>query len=386
MKWLTSAQPTAVAETSNTDASQTGVVGEEAKTVTSEAPASGNTDAVSEADKSVKTEQASTLAGETATKGNTSATGNAETTEKTKPPVTRKDPDHSMKWPSGDILHLLQLAAINVLGYLAYNGTLSRLLRSLDGHHVDTVNQHYLSDARQYVSDLLDVLTSSKMVLSVLQSSQGGIDFFVDVQIQLGQSLSALTDTVNYAWKLSLAALSSIELLSLSLETSHYSMTPALTLFFILLGIFIAVRNRFPKTGGIFSRLASSVAFLVLLTHFLIPWSVYATAVISHDVLSEHRSGVYQGFSDFQSRLPQHDTSAGLKDQVRGSISHFKDHQGGLHKRTSGLTHLAAHHTILCLTEYLLFPLLFLYALSKLVLRGLAYLNGPTKMATDMSR
>ena len=261
---------------------------------------------------------------------------------------------------------LILLIFINTLAYLSYTGHISHIWSQVIGEHINKVNQAYLSEARIYTADLLKMLSESKMVLSLLQSSQGGISFFVDVQIQLGETLSTLSDAVEYAWKISLSALSAIEFLSLALDISHYSMAPVLTLLFILLSIYIITRQQFIRLNAILYKLVASVAFIVLLSHFLIPAAVFTSAIISQDIFSKHRNEIYRGFSSLHSNLPKHNSDSGLKNQVKSGIRYYKDNQKHMHKHTHRLTSLSSKHMIINLVEYILLPLLILYLLSRL--------------------
>lgn len=258
------------------------------------------------------------------------------------------------------------LIFINILTYFSYTGHISHAWSQAVGQHINKVNQAYLSEAREYTTDLLEILSESKMVLSLLQSSQGGISFFVDVQIQLGETLSTLSDAVGYAWKISLSALSAIEFLSLVLDIGHYSMAPVLTLLFILLSIYIITRQQLIQLNAILYKLVASVAFIVLLSHFLIPTAVFTSAIISQDIFSKHRNEIYRGFSSLHSNLPKHNSDSGLKDQVKSGIRYYKDNQKHIHKHTHRLIGLSSKHMITNLVEYILLPLLILYLLSRL--------------------
>lgn len=261
------------------------------------------------------------------------------------------------------------LAVVNAGIYLAYQGLLSQWLRwFVASRAVDKANLEYINNAQHYTTELLAVTSESKMLLSVLQSSQGGVDFFIDVEIQLGKILTPLVDLVDYAWDLALAALASIEILRFLLQIGELSMTPLLTAFLMLIGLTYVTRSYFVRISSLFCSTAKIVGIAVLLTHFLIPWSIYSTAQLSDHVLAPHKTAIYQGYSDLHSDLPQHSDTQGLKQQVKGGILHFKHQQKKLHKHTSVLTSLTAKHLVISLLEYLMLPLVFL-ALFALTLR-----------------
>ncbi len=263
--------------------------------------------------------------------------------------------------------HLALLAIINIVVYLAHTGVLSNSSLWLYGEHIDAINRAYLHTASADVGALVGILSASKMVLSVLQSSQGGISFIIDIQIQLGQLLSPLIDTINYAWKFSIASLSAIELLKFILDTNKLSMVPALSLLFILLGIRISLHTHFSRIATLLTQAVRAMVFVVVLSHVLIPLSLYATASLGTILLGPYKTQVNQGFSDFHRQLPQHNAQAGLKDQVKSKMVHFQQHDT-LHQHSSHLIGLTVKHLVVSLIEYLISPFALMFGLIKLCL------------------
>ncbi|OUR97584.1 hypothetical protein A9Q81_12990 [Gammaproteobacteria bacterium 42_54_T18] len=285
---------------------------------------------------------------------------------KTKIPISTLSIKHSQ---------LFILAAINVLVYLSHIGTITEWLRRITGgNHIDRVNLIYLTSAKQYSSDLLGLLTESKMIISVLQSSQGGISFILDVQVQIGQILTSLYDAINFTWKLTLGSLSSIELLSLILDVSHFSMTIVITIFFVLLGFSIAFRTHNLRVSQSFRKLSVTLGLIVLATHFLIPYSIYGTATLSKYIFSNHKYEVYRGFSNLHTQLPRHDQDSDLKAQVKSTITHFKNNQSHVKKHSNNLSNLSAKHLTLTFVEYLLMPLIIFYLLMMLTKNMISFI------------
>lgn len=266
----------------------------------------------------------------------------------------------------------LVLVVISIMAYLSYLGYLSAWFRQVTGsNHIDATNVAYLASARDYTADLLAILTESKIVLAVLQSSQGGISFIVDVQVQLGQILSSLHDVINLSWQLTLASLSSIEFLSLLLEASHFSMSVMLTMFFISIGISVCFWKRYHKISQMVSKLTATLGLIVLVTHFILPYSIYSTAMLSKHLLSPHKSEIYRGYSSFHHQLPQHEGSSDLKDKVKGTMSYFKDKPEHLGKHSEKMSALSAKHLTLIFVEYLFMPLFIIYFFIRLTKQGL---------------
>jgi len=158
-------------------------------------------------------------------------------------------------------------------------------------------------------------LSGIKSTLALIQSSQGGISFFVDVNVQLGQVFSGISDLVTMSWKISLASILSIRLQGYLLDLSVVSMAPLLTLFFVLVGISLAVSRRFPVTGQFFSELSLTGLLLVFVVHFLWPLTIYATASASSYYFKEISSAVHQGYTEINDTLSENDPKESLHNQ-----------------------------------------------------------------------
>lgn len=271
----------------------------------------------------------------------------------------------------GRLIHLAQLAGLLLLAYLAYTGTFSRVSDGLGGHHVDSVNRGYIQMAGESATALVDVLSASKVVLALLTSSKGGISFFIDIQVQLGQALSAVYEMANYAWLFAMASLAATKMLALLLDLGRLSMAPVLTLFFCCLGLWLGLRSWLPRVSGALWEAARLLLFATLLVHLVVPLAVYGVAAAGHHYFQGQKKDVQEGFSALRASLPKHDPEAGLHSQVESSVRHFKDKQGALNNTTSTLSDLTVRHIVLVLGEFLLAPLLFFSALAALVWRVL---------------
>lgn len=264
--------------------------------------------------------------------------------------------------------HLLLLACVLLLAFMAYLGAFSGITDSLGGRYVDNISQSYIAAADKSSTELVEVLSASKVALAVLQSSKGGISFFIDIEVQLGQSLNVIYEMVDYAWLFTLASLAATKSMGVLLDLSDLSMAPVLTLFFCLMGFGIGLRRRLPAVALAISGMARYVLFAALMVHIVVPLAIYGVAATGHHFFQDHKSGIYDQFVSFHKTLPGHDSSSGLHSQVKGSITHFKDNQAALHKHTSELSNITIKHIVFIITEYLLAPVILLLALSFLFL------------------
>lgn len=265
------------------------------------------------------------------------------------------------------ICHLVTLAGLLLLAYLAFTGALSWITDSIGGSYLDSVNRSYIKSASRSATELLDVLSDSKTVLARLVSGKGGISFFLNIEVQWGQSLSAIHEMVNCAWFFALASLVQAKALDLFLGLGRLSMAPVLTLFFCLTGFWLGLRNRLPGIALGLSGMARYILFAALFVHLVIPLSVYGVAAVDHYLFQGHKKEIYENFFSLQSSLTKHDSETGLHRRVEGNIQHFKDNQTTLRNSTSSLADLTARHIALVIAEFLL-PLILIYALSSLFL------------------
>ena len=264
------------------------------------------------------------------------------------------------------LTHLASLALLLTLAFLAHSGIFSHITDALGGGHMQSVNQRYLEAATHKDTELLELLSLSKVALAVLKSSEGGVSFFIDIQVQLGQSLNVIDEMVNYAWKSSLTALIAIKSMALLLDLSRLSMTPVLTLLFCFMGLSLGLRKHLPTIGLALSDIARLMLFAVLVVHIVVPLSIYGVAASSHHFFNEHKTAVHQNFSSVHAILPGHDYKAGLHTQVEGHIKDLKNNQAKIHQIASKLYNLTIKHITLVIFEYLLMPIIFLGVISYL--------------------
>jgi hypothetical protein len=265
--------------------------------------------------------------------------------------------------------HLVKLTALLLLAFLAFAGKLSIVSDGIGGSYLDKVSRSYMKTEKQASADLFEVLSASKGALTSFSSGKGGVSSIIDTQVQLGQSLSATYDMVNYAWLFALASLAAMSAFELLLDLSRLSMAPALTLFLCCMGFSLGVRRRLPSVSMMLSEVASFLLFVVLLVHVVIPLSLFGVAAASQHFSQGHKNEIYENVSTIQTRLPQHATEAGLHGQVEGIAKHLQDNQRSVRKSTSMLSILTAKHIVLCIGEYFLAPLILICALSLLSLR-----------------
>jgi hypothetical protein len=264
------------------------------------------------------------------------------------------------------ITSLLKLMGLLLLCYLSYAGVLKKVMIHFFLQPVNQINNQYL-DAAAEVAVTMEVISEIKSLLAVVQSSSGGISFFIDVQVQLGLVLNVIVELVDHAWKVSLAALTAIEGLKILLYLSHFFMTPLLVVLFVLLGTALAMQSWLPNVAKKLSRASRLGLFLVVFTHVVLPLALLLSGTVSHHYFSQNRADIHHGFIQFRGELPQHQNETDMNTQIKNSIKHYKHAHRTASNQSSGYAKLASKHFVNSFTEFFLVPMILIGLLSSLV-------------------
>ncbi len=270
--------------------------------------------------------------------------------------------------------HIKQIIALLVLValvYLSYHGVLTWILDSTINQHILDVGHSYLNVAQADALETLGVIGITKTGLAIIQSSSGGISFFIDIQVQLGELFNVFSEVINRAWQISWLSLASIETLKLLLNFSRYTLTPILTLSFIFLGsgyglsLFSSLGSSFIMilTKG-FYYLSRWGFFLLLMIHLAIPVSIFTISSINTLIFTEKKQAIHQEFLKIKKQIGDHKKESGLHSQVKSAIKAFKGNQNSVHERSKDLSSLVASHAVYSLFEHLIIPLTLIFLFS----------------------
>lgn len=258
------------------------------------------------------------------------------------------------------LFHLGALSALLFLAYLSYVGAFSSVFELIINAHIEEVARAYIKTTAHETTRIFEILSATKAALALLQSSDGGISFIVDVQIQLGETLNVIVELIDLAWFVSLGAVAAVEGLGLLLDLSKLSMAPVLTLFFVALGIAYGLQRQAPRPARAIAHFARLALFVALVIHLVIPLTIYATAAVGYFFFHGQKEDIRQGFESVHAATPKHELGVGLHDEIKSVINNFKHSQGSMHKRTSALSRLTSSHILLSIAEHLVVPLVFL--------------------------
>ena len=264
-----------------------------------------------------------------------------------------------------DIIKLLSLLAFF---YLSYSGLLTQAMSYLIHADIHQYNAHYLKTATHKAIETLEVMGGIKSVLALMQSFSGGISFIVDINVQLGQSLSAIIDIMDKAWLVSIGSVVAIEGLRVMHYAASFSMQPILIFLFLLLGCAMGLKRITPKFAKKLDKLAILGVFLVFFTHVVSPLSIYLTANISQHFLKPHKEALHQNFKTLHESMPKHSKDPSFKDKIKEMKGHLKKSDEDHSSKTGDYSHLAAKHFIYSIVEFLVLPLSLVALLSYLVI------------------
>ncbi|MCG8334728.1 MAG: hypothetical protein MJE63_09435 [Proteobacteria bacterium] len=271
----------------------------------------------------------------------------------------------------------LVLLGLTALVYLSHHGILTWILDTAFNQHILAVGHSYLDTAQTDALETLTVINVIKTGLAVIQSSSGGISFFIDVQVQLGELFNVFSEVINRAWQVSWLALAAIETMKLLLDFSRFTLTPLLTISFIFLGFGYGL-SLFPtpKTGIGIKQLYRGCYylskwgfFLLIMIHLIIPVSIFVVSSGSSLLFPEKKQEIHREFVALKALMEDHQKESSLHSQVRGTISAFKTNKTSVHQQSGTLSALVVKHAVYSLAEHLVLPLLLMIIFSVILRR-----------------
>ena len=262
----------------------------------------------------------------------------------------------------------LALSLVLVLYYLSFYGYINQLLTYLFHDSVYAFNSAYLASASSDSIKTLEVVASIKAVLELLRSVSGGVSFIVDIEVQLGESLSVLRDITERAWTVSLSSVAAANAISLINSSVFSVLKPVMAALFLVLGLYLGLKNLLPGIAKRVGRLITPCIFLVVFTHLIVPLSIYATAKISNYHLQSQKQELHSQLSGFSDGLPQHTDKTDLKDQVSAIREHFQTNLLEHINSTGDYSLMAIKHVLYTGAEFVFLPLAFILFSSIIVL------------------
>lgn len=253
------------------------------------------------------------------------------------------------------------LVLIGLSGWLAANGWLDRFDEWLLGP-LFTANDAFLQEAGQRARSMTVLLAELHAGLMVLQSSDFGISFIVEANIQLGNSISQLTQMVAFGRNFAL-----FNLLTLHLMENILILVQWLTPWLVVLaqvgltaivgaGLWLSDRNRWHIALVRFGEcILISVTVLVL----VFPLAVHGVSRASTAVTGSLFHSSYQAVDDTRQHLLGNQDSVSIKEDASSTLEQFKSVRVSLAEKSSYLSSHLTRYAAATLLEVCILPVLF---------------------------
>ncbi len=270
----------------------------------------------------------------------------------------------------------ISLTLASILLVLSILGVADDLIMALGQAYVTEEAQAYLKVSEKQAKETFELLSIAKAGFGLIESSQGGISIIIDMQVQVGKVLVALTNLIDFAWEASLAGLAILFVTQLSLALVQ-SALPTL-LFCVALSWFSY--SACLLTGHAVTQKARQLlhAFMVIFVMlvYAVPMAIYGVSVASTE-LSAQTSTPLKGALSLTNSLYNTQTShESLKHQTTHAVETLKQNREHINKHVSTLHTYIYQHLAAKLLELFILPLLLLlifYGVFKAVLKEESY-------------
>jgi len=242
------------------------------------------------------------------------------------------------------------------------------------GHaHVHQVNVQYLEESRKESERTFFLLSALKTELSILESTSGGIDFFIDVNVDFGKIVKAVNDLVDHAWNASIVALATLEsqLVLLKVSKSVLEISISVVLF---LGILFVLTSIFElKLKSHVKRQLHLFLLFAFFINIVFPISIYAANQISERLTSEMKADVHKKLIVHKVEIANHNKPTGLSMKVKSTIGLYSKLKDSIESRLEVMSSHLIRHLVVIVFDIFIFPLgclLAVYLFFKRVLSG----------------
>ncbi len=266
-------------------------------------------------------------------------------------------PDHIVKYT---FLTLLLIAVITTC-WMISDGELSQLNEKLLGS-IYQENHHFISSASDRAESMLITLSELHAGLMVLQSSQFGISFILDANVQLGHVLSQITDLVSHGRNYALYNLIALHIIDNLMHLIKW-MTPWLLLLsetallcLIAADSWLSTKNRWQMSLIRCSEATLAIAILLMI---VIPSSVFLVSHSSKAVTEIFYNESYQAIVDTHEHILQDTDASSIKSEASSAISQFKSAKIKVSQKANYLATNITRYIAIATLEVLLLPLLF---------------------------
>ncbi len=275
--------------------------------------------------------------------------------------------DSIKKWFKGrsGLLAITLLLLLLLAGFhFGHFASLSSLLQQDVLRHS---NIDYLTQLEGQLGKELGYLLTLQTLVDVAASSQIGISFILDINVEVGRLLSQLSDVLEKGNEAVLMSIAAVGVLQAILALSEYLSPWFLGEFLVCLTVWcgLAWFDRSVLNNELSHKLLRCLFSLFLMSHMIIPYSIHFSAALSQTVDSYFSDKVsYQYFSHMSNELVGTNKKGDLKDHAKSSIQF-------LHKASATKLHQKAQHGSYVVMQFVAKMLLTLVVIPFSILLGL---------------
>ncbi len=227
-------------------------------------------------------------------------------------------------------------------------------------------NQNYLQNlAKKDRSELL-LLSEINGFLSLIQSSELGVSFVLDAQIQVGNILNPLTDITQQSFNSTLSSLHLTNGLQKVLTLLAW-LTPKVAIFLLLLISLYCLLKMKKSRSSLVSHMKPiiiNLATLLFTLHLLIPYSLYMSAQIDKALYHSLSMDVQSDLENLHQTLVSDKNKNGLIEKTEYFIKNLERMLLDIPKKTEALISYHSNQTILTALRIIIMPGLILLLLS----------------------
>ena len=227
-------------------------------------------------------------------------------------------------------------------------------------------NQHYLGQLKSDAQQDFNRLAALTGLLDVAQSSQIGLYFFAEFNVDVGNALAAFTSLVERGAEIAMASTTALILISLLSDMAETVSPMALQLSLIAAIIWFAMRllHATEKHQQLARQLTGLTFFIYLLLHLALPYSLHLSAGISQQITADFRQDNSQSLSQIHLHIMGNNNKQDLKQKAELSVDKLKKMSSAhINQKVESLSSYVIKSLALTLFDLLLMPGLILLML-----------------------
>ena len=246
-----------------------------------------------------------------------------------------------------------------LLAVLAYTGSTGRLVDAFGRGPISRKSEKFIERAEKQAVETFVALAGLKEGLAVVQSSRVGVDFVVDVQVDLGKALVTLEELISRAWDASMMEIAALNAIHLLLKWSRQASDSVLTTLFLMLFFHVLIGRRVHWLGGATLKVAQLILLFTIVLHLVVPLAVFSAALTTAYVTSPiAQKSRYQIISSHR-ELMNEDNDAKLRDSAKSALTTYRHTKKKLRQKVEHLAENVTRHMVIVVFDVFLFPLLY---------------------------